>query len=223
MSKRTIAIGDIHGCDAALETLLQAIDIKPGDTLVTLGDYIDRGPDSRSVVQRLLELRNGCELVSLMGNHEMMLLGALESEDDAAFWLECGGAATLASYGDDLQNIPQDHIDFFEQCALAYETDSHIFVHACYYPGVPINEQDDFVLLWQHLPAKLPAPHVSGKTVVVGHSPQTSGDVLDVGHLVCIDTWCFGDGWLTAFDVESRNIWQASNAGELRVANSRDT
>ena len=69
---------------------------------------------------------------------------------------------------------------------------------------------------------ELPAPHVSGKTVVVGHTPQVDGEVLHAGHLVCIDTWCFGEGWLTAIDVEDGTTWQACKEGNLRNATRSD-
>ena len=215
MSGRTIAIGDIHGCAAALEALLSRLVPQTEDTIVTLGDYVDRGPASREVVECLLQLREQCEVVSLFGNHEQMLLAAIEF-DDVDFWMQCGGDTTLLSYGGELAAIPESHVEFFERCHLAYETDSHIFVHANYNADQPINDQDDHILLWKHLGPQFPGPHFSGKTVVVGHTPQTSGEILDAGHFVCIDTWCFGDGWLTAFDVEKKTIWQANKAGEIR-------
>lgn len=95
---RTIAIGDIHGCSTALIGLLAAIDPEPDDTIVTLGDYIDRGIDSRGVLDRLLELSRRSRLVSLLGNHEEMLLDALQEQAGYDFWINCGGIATLDSY-----------------------------------------------------------------------------------------------------------------------------
>lgn len=216
MAGRTIAIGDIHGCSAALNAVLEGITLQKSDTIITLGDYVDRGPDSRGVVDRLLALRDHCDLVPLIGNHEMMLLAAVQDDQEIDFWTQCGGAETLASYGGEIECIPESHIEFFEQCAMAYETETHLFVHANYDADRPIDEQDDFVLLWKHLNSGVPEPHLSGKVAVVGHTPQMSGDVLDVGHLICIDTFCFGDGWLTALDVDSKSVWQANKDGELR-------
>lgn len=216
MAGRTIAIGDIHGCDKALAAIIDAIEPTADDTIVTLGDYIDRGPDSNRVVERLLELQKACILVPLLGNHEQMLLAAIENEADAEFWMQCGGQATLESYGGDLQRIPEGHLNFIKDCAFAYETETHLFVHANYDSTVPVNEQDDYVMLWKHLTAPLPAPHISGKTAVVGHTPQMSGEILNAGHLICIDTWCFGDGWLTALDVETMAITQCNRHGEVR-------
>ena len=238
---RMIAIGDIHGCHDALRAILDAIRPQPEDTIVTLGDYIDRGPNSRDVVEQLMELSNTCELVTLMGNHEVMLLMALNGPAERNLWLSVGGQETLESYrthaelanvstesavdatdpADWADVIPSRHLEFFEACALAYETETHIFVHANYLADQPIAEQNEEVLLWHHLiPKQIPGPHISGKTVIVGHTPQHDGEVLNLRHLVCIDTYCFGDGWLTALEVNSGEIWQADQFGNLR--GSRD-
>lgn len=216
MTGRTIALGDIHGCAAALETLLKAIAPQAEDTIITLGDYIDRGPDSRGVIDQLLKLADQCKHVPLIGNHEVMMMMARENSEEFEFWRECGGKETLESYGGDWDLIPDSHFQFIDDCGLAYETDTHIFAHANYEAQKPMAEQDDFVLLWRHLSMEMPAPHSSGKTVVVGHTPQLNGEILDVGHLICIDTFCFGAGWLTAMDVESGITWQADRGGKLR-------
>ena len=247
-SGRMIAIGDIHGCSDALSALIDAIDPQPDDTIVTLGDYIDRGPDSRGVVEQILALQERCEVVHLLGNHELMLLIAKQNPAQQEWWESVGGAATVQCYRDaareSLKNgdqvneannddsseasdddqridlcelIPRRHLDFFESCSLAYETDTHIFVHANYEADQPIGEQNEEVLLWQHLtPNQIPGPHVSGKQVVVGHTPQFDGEILDLGHVVCVDTYCFGDGWLTAIEVNTGEVWQANKHGQLR-------
>jgi serine/threonine protein phosphatase 1 len=216
MSQRTIAIGDIHGCARALEAILQAIDLQPQDFLITLGDYIDRGSDSRAVVDLLLEIRERCHLIPLMGNHELMLLTAIGQPSELPFWLQCGGAATLASYGGNLHGIPDSHIDFFNDCHPHFESTEHFFVHANYQHDRPLNRQPTYVRYWEHLSSHTPAPHISGKKAVVGHTPQTSGEPLDVGHLICIDTFCVGGKWLTAYDVTNEQFWQANRWGELR-------
>ena len=217
MPRRTLAIGDIHGCSAALRALLEVIQPSSDDQIVTLGDYVDRGPDSCGVIDEVLRLRESCEVVSLLGNHETMMLSALEHDFCHQFWLRCGGGATLASYGDELTNLPPDHLDFLRDCRRYYETKDAIFVHANYDAHLPMKEQSEQVQLWQHLSNPMPPPHCSGKTVFVGHTPQTSGDVLDCGHLVGIDTFVFGGRWLTAIDVNSREIWQANKFGEVRT------
>ena len=117
---RTIAIGDIHGCSTALAALLQAIDPQPIDTLITLGDYVDRGIDSKGVIDQLIALADRCRLVPLLGNHDEMMLHARDGRSDFQFWLNCGGQAALDSYGStgQLNLIPATHFRFLQQCVL---------------------------------------------------------------------------------------------------------
>src|SRR5690349_1628241 len=138
MSGRTIAIGDIHGCLDALNALLDAIGPDPADTLITLGDYIDHGPDSRGVLDRLIGVAEGCRLVPLLGNHEELLFKALADVTAMGGWLRNGGVDTLRSYGwrpGGLRSaladwIPQPHRKFLAGCRNFHETGTHIFVHA---------------------------------------------------------------------------------------------
>ena len=215
---RLIAIGDIHGCSAALHALLEAVGPRPNDTIVTLGDYVDWGPDSRGVIELLLGLSKICNLIPLMGNHEELLLEAVESESKLRSWLDCGGEETLASYpylgGSDF--IPKEHVQFIRNCRDFYETSTHIFVHANYDPRLPLARTGGTKLRWEFIDTNQLQPHVSGKTVVVGHTPQASGLVLDLEFLVCIDTDCSRGGWLTAFDVQSRGVIQANQEGQIR-------
>lgn len=212
---RTIAIGDIHGCSAALAALVEAIDPQADDTIITLGDYIDRGPDSRSVIELLLRLQDRCRLLPLVGNHEIIFFHVQSNVEVLDFWLNsCGGTATLASYRGRFEHIPPEHWRFLQQLLPFHESETHLFVHANYTPSLPLCEQSEQVLYWTHLNT-IPAPHVSGKQAIVGHTPQTSGAILHAGHLVCIDTWCFGSGALTAYDVDTGHIWQADKGGVL--------
>ncbi len=215
---RLIAIGDIHGCNAALRTILEAIELGDDDRVVTLGDYVDRGPDSRGVIDTLLELDASGRLTPILGNHEEMMLGALRGSYPRQAWLQHGGVATLDSYGfvGDLSVIPQEHLDFLDRCLPYYETDDTIFTHANYVAGEPMDRQPAEALRWQSLLEHTPQPHVSGKRVFVGHTSQKRGVRYDVGYLVCLDTYCHGDGWLTAQEVHSGQIWQASADGKLR-------
>jgi serine/threonine protein phosphatase 1 len=217
MTPRTIAIGDIHGCSAALEALVDAIRPRPEDMIVTLGDYINRGPDTRGVLDRLIALGRRCRLVPLLGNHEQMLLEA-RSGLHPTTWLGMGGLATLASYGPgrDLSLIPEEHFEFLGGCLDFHETDTHIFVHAGYDPDLPMGEQPADLLRWESLRDGIPGPHRSGKAVIVGHTSQKGGEVLDLGHVKCIDTFCYGGGWLTALDVHTGEVWQADRGGNMR-------
>jgi serine/threonine protein phosphatase 1 len=216
MKARTIAIGDIHGCRLALDTLLEAILPGPQDTLIFLGDYIDRGPQSREVLERILELEQQCCVKPLLGNHELMMIRAFEDYSQVLFWLENGGQATLDSYGGDPANVPPSHHAFLKRCLAYWENETHFFVHANYDPFRPLEEQSEFMRHWTHLTMHLPPPHQNGKRAVVGHTPQRSREILNLDHLTCIDTHCVGEGWLTALDVDSDQIWQANRRGELR-------
>lgn len=216
MPDRTIAIGDIHGCSQALEAVLKMVAPTADDTIITLGDYVDRGPDSKGVVERLLALSETCRHVPLLGNHEIMLLKALEDPAEMRFWLTCGGLPTLHSYGGDPASIPPEHLRFFERCLPFHETPTHFFVHANYVYDLPLETQPEFNLYWEHLLDEAPPQHVSGKKAVVGHTPQPQGEILDLGHILCIDTYCFGSGCLTALDVKTGELWQADKLGRPR-------
>ncbi len=222
---RIIAIGDVHGCSAALAAVVQAIDLTALDTLVFVGDYIDRGPDSRGVLEQVIALAERCSVVPLLGNHEEMLLAALEEPSELRYWLKFGGTEALASYGyrgvpdprpADLRTlIPAAHLQFIKGCRDYFETVRSIFVHAYYEPDRPLHEQSWSGLRWASLPPIL-KPHCSGKVAIVGHTPQKSGEILDLGYLKCIDTFCHGGGWLTALEVNTGKVWQANLAGEMR-------
>ncbi len=217
---RTLAIGDIHGCLIALETLLALIKPSAADTIIALGDYVDRGPDSRGVVELLLALEKDCTLVPLLGNHEQMLLDAAQTPDILPSWLMFGGLETLASYGIprdaySTESIPATHRTFFtDRCRDWHETDTHLFVHAGVEPKLPLAQQQMEVLRWDKLRDR--GPHVSGKIAICGHTRQVSGLPLDLGHTICIDTWVYGDGWLTCLDVATRHFWQANQRAESR-------
>jgi serine/threonine protein phosphatase 1 len=183
MAARTIAIGDVHGCSQALAALIQAIRPTSDDVIVTLGDYVNRGPDTRSVVEQMLALENHCPLIPLLGNHDQMLLDAHAGRPQAfAIWLRMGGHATLLSYGAppgstfaaELTRMPAAHIAFLERCQRFHETGTHIFVHAKYSPDLPMDRQPDWLLRWETLRDGIPGPHVSGKSVIAGHSAQKS-------------------------------------------------
>jgi serine/threonine protein phosphatase 1 len=112
--------------------------------------------------------------------------------------------------------IHAGHLQFIKGCRDYFETVRHIFVHAYLEPDRPLHEQPWGGLRWASLPP-VPARHCSGKVAIVGHTPQKGGEVLDLGYLKCIDTFCHGGGWLTALEVEGGwQVWQANEAGMLR-------
>jgi serine/threonine protein phosphatase 1 len=216
--RRLFAVGDIHGCSTALRTLIDAIAPRPEDTIIVLGDFIDYGPDARGVVERLMELRGQCELITIMGNHEEMLIAALDYPSELGYWLDCGGKPTLESYGyrPGGELIPADHARFIRGCRDYYETETHIFVHANYDHSLPMNRIGSTKLRWEFIePNRLCAPF-SGKRVIVGHTLQVNGEVLDLGFLVCLDTDCSRGGWLSALEVGTGRVIQTNQIGEVR-------
>ncbi len=218
MPARLIAIGDIHGCDQALACILDAIAPTQDDTVVTLGDYVDRGPNSKAVIDRLLQLRDQCTVVAIQGNHEEMMLDVIQRNKPHFRWLQYGGVETLDSYGfvGDLNAIPPEHHEFFDSMVDFYESPNHLFVHANYDPGLPLEKQNVYALRWQKLSEHTPGPHSSGKRAVLGHTHDRGGEIFDIGHLVCLDTYCYGGGWLTALEVNSGELWQTNQQGQLR-------
>lgn len=212
---RRFVIGDIHGCSKALRTILETISPTSEDQIIFLGDYIDRGPDSRGVIDLMLSTSRSTRMVALRGNHELMLMGVLFGGCDPDIWLLSGGNATLASYGGALERIPTSHTDFFHSLRCHYETENELFIHAGYQPDVPFERTDDAYRYWNHL-LEVPPPHFSGKRAFVGHTPQASGKILDRGHIVCLDTYCFGGGWLTALNLDTNEVFQANRHGHLK-------
>jgi serine/threonine protein phosphatase 1 len=217
MTGRTVAIGDIHGCSTSLRSLLQAIGPGPDDLIVTLGDYVNRGPDSRGVLDQLIDLRRRTRLVPILGNHdETLLQGRGQTFDPPP--RAGGGLLVRAASGVEPARIAltDAHLAFLESCRDSFETDDHIFVHASYDSVLPMSEQPTSLLRWHSLRRGVPGPHVSGKRAVVGHTSQKNGKILNLGHLVCIDTYCYGGGWLTALDVHSGAVWQVDALGRSR-------
>lgn len=220
--QRVLAIGDVHGCARALDALLAAVAPGSDELLITLGDYVDRGPDSRGVLERLIALQGTHRLVSLIGNHDQMMLDARSGDPEKQWWLTDYGVETLASYATpcdagSLATVPAAHWAFLEACRDVFETATHVFVHANLYPDLPLDQQPPFMTRWESLDPASSAPHASGKVMVCGHTSQRSGRPLNLGHAIGIDTWAHGGGWLTALDVLSGRIWQANQRGEVQT------
>jgi serine/threonine protein phosphatase 1 len=215
------AVGDIHGRLDLMQDILRRIAedaaAHPSDvrrTLVLLGDYIDRGPESRGVVGALLEdPLPGFETVRLMGNHEEAFLAFLDGFGDGLDWLSFGGLETLMSYGVPLRSlphtreaaaelrlstaaaVPKSHVKLLRHSALYYSMGDYLFVHAGVRPGVPLDNQAAADMMWirdDFLRSRVPLP---GWVVVHGHTicdlPQ------DRDHRVNIDTGAFVSGRLT--------------------------
>jgi len=210
-----LVIGDIHGCLVSLEMMLEVVSPSREDLLVTLGDYVDRGPDSKGVIERLLRLKETHNFLYLMGNHEIQMIRALETRQDRERFLSglCGGQDTLDSYGGGFEDVPEGHWDFMKRAKLYHELEDYILVHAGVEAGLPVDDQDRETYYYQRFYSQ--KPHQSGKTVVCGHTIQ--GDLpTNLGHAICLDTCAYGGGWLSALDLDSGRIWQTNEKGESR-------
>jgi len=174
--KKIFAIGDIHGCYDRLTTLMGKIPIDGSrDTLVFIGDYIDRGPNSVEVVDYLIQLKNRVPgTIFLKGNHEDMLDKFLNGADRFNYLLN-GGQQTLDSYltksvESEFSPIPPDHMEFYKSLRLFYETKEFIFVHAGLRPRVSLESQKTEDLLW--IRGKfVSSKYDFGKRVIFGHTP----------------------------------------------------
>ena len=218
---RTLAIGDIHGCFKALQTVVAAAEISADDHLVTLGDYVDRGPEVPQVLAWLRDHYQSGRLTPLLGNHELMLQACRDDASLRAEWLEFGGRATLEAYSDDskglsLEDIPaEDWLFLEEHCVPFHETETHIFVHAGLHPDLPLRKQYPQILFWDR--SSVHPPHYSGKTMVCGHTPQEGGYPVNHGHAIYIDTGVYQKGgWLTCLEVDTGEYWQGDQQGNLR-------
>jgi serine/threonine protein phosphatase 1 len=226
---KTYAIGDVHGCLTALETLLRHLPLHPDDQLVFLGDLIDRGPNTRGVVELVLRLRRERPVQVIYGNHEEMLIYSRKDEEYYNAWRMHGGSEMLFSYEWDdraatpwFKAIPDAHWHFFKHELVDYvELERHILIHGCLKPDVPLDEQPWNDMRWEKW--NNPQPHQSGKIIVCGHTPQPSGVPRSLGHAICIDTWVYGEGWLTALDLETHDYYQANQRGEFRTGQIADT
>lgn len=190
-------ISDVHGEIDSLTELMEKISWRPDiDILIFLGDYIDRGDDSKEVIRYVRALKKLPErfpenLVCLMGNHERMFLDYLQGNNKELF-LYNGGDKTLESYSG--QPVPSNHIHFIKNLKLYHETDDYIFVHAGLRDHVPLGKQDEVDLLWVR-DDFIYSDYDHGKKVIFGHTPQAKPLIMD--NKIGIDTGCVFGGKLT--------------------------
>lgn len=219
--KRLYAIGDIHGCADLLDRLIDLIAEDAGGLdkaqLIFLGDYIDRGPDSKGVLDRLIRLdEEQPSAIFLKGNHEAIMLDFLKDPNEMLHWLDWGGEETLESYGlDDIlgrdgedladelaQKMPKPHRKFLENLALTHIEGDYLFVHAGLRPGLSLEEQQEDDLLWiRGRFHKANADERPPYTVVHGHQPLKKP--LDAGWRIDVDTGACWSGRLTAVILEN--------------------
>jgi len=225
MTGRVLVVGDIHGCLDELDLLLRDLAATTGDTLVFLGDYVDRGPDVRGVVQRLVELEADASVrtVFLRGNHEDMLLGYLDRGGHyGEAFLANGGDVTVRSYGvtglpspDRFERaLPESHLAFLISTTLLHVEPEYVMVHAGLRPDRPLDRQSTHDLIWIR-DEFIARPHSFGKTVIFGHTPMR--EVLeDLPYKVGIDTGCVYGGMLTALELPDLTV-HAVRRGAARV------
>jgi serine/threonine protein phosphatase 1 len=225
---KSFVIGDIHGCARELRILIESLPLDHGDRLVFLGDYVDRGPDSKGVVSFLVDLqkqRAGVEMIFLKGNHESMFLAYLGiGGAHADMFLINGGKATLASYGLDvnkpkaheaLSAVPPDHVKFYQQLQSSFLMDPFLCVHAGIDPEKPLGQQTDEDLLWirnKFIFASHPLPY----TVLFGHTPQHTV-YFDLPFKVGLDTGLVYGNMLTCLEVDEKVLYQIG-LGQKRVS-----
>jgi len=223
---RTIAISDIHGYSNTFRSLLDRIGLHKDDQLCILGDCIDRGPDSRGVLDIIIKLQqDGYCVRYLMGNHEEMMLKAHYNPSQSAYWLMNGGDATLKSFGvTQAKDVPTKYIQIIETLDYVHETSDGIFVHA----GLNmLNEdpfQDEHSKLWiTNWYDEINFNWLGNRKIIHGHAISKRYEIekslenIDQFPVMCIDNGCFrdkqGTGQLCALDLTNRKLWFNRNIG----------
>lgn len=215
---RTYVIPDLHGRFDLLQEALARIEASPsGGTVVFLGDYVDRGPDSHGVINHLMAgAPSGWRWVCLRGNHEDMMREVVRGSAEVGWWVGNGGGATLASYGGE---IDPAHLDWIEKLPL-YHADQHrIYVHAGVDPTIAMEDQTEAMLLWSRLGKHVDCVHLEGY-VVHGHTPFEDGPIILDGR-ANLDTGAVWTGTLCVAvfddDVSGKpiEVWLVKSAPEL--------
>jgi serine/threonine protein phosphatase 1 len=229
--KRMLAISDIHGDIEKFEQLLKQVEYnKEQDQLLLLGDYVDRGPQSKAVLDKVIKLKaDGA--IALIGNHDKMMIDAFQGDPLALKrWYYNGGIKTLQNYGYDIEKddakywyttdempelIPMNeeirgHIEFLKELPYYYETDTHIFVHAGVHPETPISSTESHTLVW--IRDEFHKGYAGEKTVVFGHTPvkylHKSPEVyFGENKIIGIDGGCVYGGRLYCLEVDGLQVF----------------
>lgn len=226
---RRFAISDIHGCVATFETLLRRIDLQAGDELFLLGDFIDRGPDSKAVIDRVWALsEEGLKVQCLRGNHEQMLLDATSTKDRREMFLFNGGSKTLESFGvGRVSDVPKPYREWMDALPLYLESPGYLMVHA----GIDFRSEapleDDAALLWlRDWYHRIDRDWLAGRIVIHGHTPTAAKllrrqvEFLEHVPALNIDAGCVfatrGLGYLCAFDLDARRHYFEPNLDRRR-------
>jgi Calcineurin-like phosphoesterase len=195
----TYVIPDIHGRSDLLSEALAEISARAGGdagAIVTIGDYVDKGPDSKGVIDRLLAgVDAGWKLVTLKGNHDALMVAALRDPSKMAAWMGKGGEVALASYGGDPAAVPPAHIDWLDRLQLMHVDAHRLYVHAGVDTGIPLGQQSEATLLCKRYPKEF-SDGFGALHVVHGHNNHPEGPLLYKGR-TNLDTLAWRTGRLT--------------------------
>ncbi len=223
---RKFAFTDIHGCLQSFEALLEKIAPDSDDELYFLGDYIDRGPDSKGVIDRIINLETeGFYVQCLRGNHEQMLLDGRNSDQDFALWAVNGGTETLRSFGTSYpQDIPAFYIDWIDRLPPYLEVDEYILVHAGLNFDTPNPFDNQFSMLWiRKWYDDINYNWLKDRIIVHGHTPMPKNDIfwqranINNQQFLDIDAGCVhkgkrpGMGNLCAFEMTNKRLYFQGN------------
>jgi serine/threonine protein phosphatase 1 len=226
MDERLFAIGDIHGClTPFMELVEQKIKFKHGDKLVLLGDYIDRGYQSREVVDYIINLQQKeFDIIALLGNHESMLLNTLDSEELFSIWSLNGCFETLESFGiTRLKELDQRYIDFFKNLLYYWSYKQFIFVHAGFNDDMKDPFDDKTEMIWTRR-KKYKNPVFKDRVIVHGHSPVPESvckqRIMEKDQVLNLDTGCVytdreGYGRLSAIELYSMQVYSVPCRREM--------
>ncbi len=208
---RILCCSDIHGHLHAMREVLRQAGWRPAqDLLILLGDYVDRGPRPRRVVDELRVLLRCPDVIALRGNHEVMLWDYLQGTVPESHYLGNGGGTTLRDYRDDPTALRAD-AEFLMGLPLYHATDDYIFVHAGLRPGVPLEQQNERDLVW--IRDEFVTGYTGGRTVIFGHSPTSlllnTAGVYWGTDKIGIDTGVAYGGRLTLLELPSGETYSA--------------
>ncbi len=209
-NKKTFIVGDIHGCSNMLKDLVDKIEWNPNsDSLIFIGDYIDRGDDAKGVVDYILELKERSSRVQcLLGNHEQIFQDYLSGINTEVFLIN-GGSSTLRSYENERDNdnsplIPSDHLEFFSSLLPVIELEEYYIVHAGFRPYVPVKDQSLLDMLWIRDEFIL-STYDFGKKIIFGHTPFN--EPLIMKNKIGIDTGAVYGNRLTCIELPGVNFY----------------
>lgn len=234
------AVSDLHSCILTFKKALKGINFSKNDSLVIIGDIIDRHPRVKETIDFILQLqKDGYDITVLLGNHEDMMLSCLPDKTplmDLNNWYINGGRATVESYGFTYNCgkhwqtfIPQDHIDFLKSLPKIYVTPDYVFVHASlnFYSSDPINNTNSTVALWERGMGKVDNSLIGGRMLITGHTPTPKDKMIEMvngGSHAIIDRGCcfttFSElGYLAVLNLDDQQLRFFPNIDNPRIPN----